>query len=88
MKNFQETTNKSLANHDECLKTLAAMIENLADNIEKNNMIEESKKTIGACKAVFTEDADRSLGKRILLQEETKPIEKIPCQLPKNEGSS
>ena len=39
------------------------MIENLADNIHKKNMIEESKKTIGECKAVFTEDDDKDFEK-------------------------
>ena len=84
LKNFQEATNKSLANHDESLKNLEAMIESLADNIYKNNVIEENKKTIVACKAVFTEDD----GENILSQESAEPNENMPCQLPKKEDNS
>ena len=72
------------------------MIGKLADDIHKKNVIEGSKTTVGACKAIFIEDEkDNSFEsfhnqscEKITSLDETKPSEATPCQLPTKEDGT
>jgi hypothetical protein len=95
LKNFQEATNKSLANHDESLKNLETMIGKLAEDIHERNVIEESKRAVRACMAMFADNKEEDHPKgfknqsceEILQREEPKDRDTTPCQLPTKEDS-
>ena len=71
------------------------MIGKLADDIHEKNVIEGRKKAVGSCKAIFVDDEEddspesfyNQSSEEILLQDETKPSEAMPCQLPTKEDN-